>query len=117
MRVLVCGGRNYVNADRVYLELDMIHKHTPITCIIEGGAKGADHLGFLWSCLREMRQHQRFRAEWKIYGKAAGPKRNLAMLVEGKPDLVIAFPDPDSRGTWDMVEKAKKAGVKTIVIE
>ena len=27
------------------------------------------------------------------------------------PDVVYAFPSPDSKGTWDMIRRAVKAGV------
>ena len=34
-----------------------------------------------------------------------------------KPDLVVAFPGPESVGTWDMIRRAEKAGVEVIIIE
>ena len=36
-------------------------------------------------------------------------------MLEWKPDMVVAFPDPESKGTWDMIDKARAAGVNTIV--
>lgn len=50
-------------------------------------------------------------------GKSGGPRRN-DMLVElagvyhrhGYTVVVEAFPGPQSRGTWDLVNKAKAAG-------
>ena len=45
MRVLVCGGRDYLNCAAVYKELDRINVVTPITLIIHGAAPGADILG------------------------------------------------------------------------
>lgn len=47
---------------------------------------------------------------------AAGGIRNKQMLNEGKPDLVIAFPTENSKGTWDMVRRAKRAGIETVVV-
>ena len=46
--------------------------------------------------------------------RAAGPIRNQRMLVEGKPDLVIAFHDDleSSRGTKDMIKRSLKAGIR-----
>lgn len=38
------------------------------------------------------------------------------MLKEGKPDLVVAFPTEKSKGTWHMVDIARKAGVEVIVV-
>lgn len=109
MRVLVCGGRDYQDKHRVYQELDAIHAATPITCIIEGGAGGADYLAARWSAIRDIEHHVRMSADWALHGKAAGPIRNQRMLDEGKPDLVIAF--PGGRGTADMINRAEQAGV------
>jgi hypothetical protein len=109
MRILVCGGRDYADRNRVYDVLDEIHHGTPVTAIIEGGAAGADRFACLWSAKRDIDGHQRFVADWALHGKAAGPLRNARMLAEGKPDLVIAF--PGGRGTADLVRKAEAAGV------
>lgn len=54
-----------------------------------------------------------FPADWKKYGRAAGPIKNKEMLeyiLEGDP-IVVAFWDGQSRGTKDMISKAKEAGV------
>ena len=59
-----------------------------------------------------------YPAQWHRYGRAAGPIRNLQMLVEGKPDAVLAFNNciEKSRGTKDMVARATEAGIPTEVI-
>jgi predicted Rossmann-fold nucleotide-binding protein len=109
MRVLVCGGRNYVDRDAVYRELDATAaKHGWLT-IIEGGAAGADRLGRKWAKLH-FHGVVTVEADWPTYGKAAGPIRNARMLSEAKPDLVLAF--PGGVGTMDMVRQAREAGVK-----
>lgn len=114
MRVLVCGGRDFDDISALYDALDRIHARTPITCIVEGGANGADYLASRWSAARDIRDHVRFRADWPIHGKAAGPLRNQRMLDEGKPDLVVAF--PGGKGTADMVRRARAAGVEVIEV-
>jgi hypothetical protein len=38
-------------------------------------------------------------------------------VVEGKPNLVVAFLAPNSRGTKHMISIAEKAGVPVKVIE
>jgi len=60
-----------------------------------------------------------YAAEWYRFGKAAGPIRNQQMLDEGKPDLVVAFHNnlSRSRGTRDMINRAKKALIPVQVIE
>lgn len=108
MRVLVCGGRDYNEIDTVYYTLDQIHAETPITLIIEGGAKGADRLARRWALYRGV-LYVTEEADWAKDGKAAGPIRNALMLEKHEPSLVVAF--PGGKGTADMVSKARHAGV------
>ena len=104
MRVLVCGGRDYDDWGRMCEVLDGVK----MSVLIEGCAAGADTLANRYA--REHGIHiEHHPADWNKYGKAAGPIRNRQMLVEGKPDLVIAF--PGGRGTANMVEQARNAGV------
>lgn len=105
MRVLVCGGREYLNIDFVYQVLDTLDG---VSEIIEGGARGVDTIARHWAKERGV-PVRTFRADWQKHKKSAGPIRNGQMLREGKPDLVIAF--PGGRGTANMVEQAIRAGV------
>ncbi len=108
MRVLVCGGRTFLDRDRVFATLDDLHAATPITFLAHGGAKGADRSAEAWAMSRGV-AWRRWMADWKALGKAAGPARNATMLAEARPDLVVAF--PGKRGTADMVRKAYAAEV------
>lgn len=114
MRVLVCGGRDYSDWDRVQAVLNKLHEANIIDVIIEGGARGADRMGREWARMIGGADVETYEAEWEHHGKFAGHLRNQRMLDEGKPDLVIAF--PGGRGTADMVRKARKAGVEVIEI-
>lgn len=105
-RVLVCGGRDYNDREAVYGALDDL-KPT-MSALMSGGAKGADTLAWDWGWSRNF-HCERYFADWKRDGKAAGPIRNQHMLDDGKPDLVIAF--PGGRGTADMIRRAEAAGV------
>lgn len=109
MRVLVCGGRNYKNRDNVFNTLDLINNETPISCIIEGNARGADRLAGNWACSTTT-PCELYHAQWDKYGKFAGFKRNTEMLEVGKPDLVIAF--LGGRGTDMMCRIAEQAGIE-----
>lgn len=108
MRVLVCGGRDWCDILKMLTVMDDIHDSTPVTMLIQGGAKGADDESKTWAMHRDV-PWMEFRADWHRHGKAAGPIRNQKMLDEGKPDLVVAF--PGGRGTDDMVQRAKAAGL------
>jgi hypothetical protein len=117
MRLLVCGGRAYADKRMVYAILDRIEIEHPIEVLIQGGADGADGLARDWAY--DDRHHptvavQSFHADWKRFGKSAGPRRNRRMLIEGNPDLVVAF--PGGRGTADMVRVVKLAGDRVIEV-
>lgn len=63
MRVLVCGGRTYASKARVFAVLDLIHARIAISCLIQGGASGADDLARLWARERGV-PGEEYRAEW-----------------------------------------------------
>lgn len=118
MKVLVCGGRTYSNWTKVEQVLDDLHnaegiyKDRPwkITCIIQGGAPGADLLGKKWAMKNGICCIQ-VDANWSYYKKAAGPIRNRWMLDFCNPDMCVAFPEEGSKGTYDMLDAAFEAGV------
>lgn len=109
MKILVCGGRAFSNRAALFKALAAVHARKGITCVIHGAAPGADSLAGEWASRNGIPQ-QVFRADWKLYGKSAGPIRNRQMLCDGKPDGVVAF--PGGRGTANMVKQATEAGLK-----
>jgi hypothetical protein len=59
---------------------------------------------------------ERYPADFKGGGGAAGPKRNTLMVNHGPtPDLCLGFPGPGTRGTLDCMTKAWEAGIETVV--
>jgi len=121
MRVLVCGGRKFYDKLLLKRTLDALHAETPITCLIHGGANGADWLAKHWATAYGGMPQEEYKADWLGQGRSAGPKRNAIMLKASRPDLVIAFGDEanDTRGkgTADMVKKARSAGVKVMEVK
>lgn len=113
MRVLVCGGRNYDDVDRVGVVLNKLHDAKGIDVIMQGGARGADEIAAAWGSFNGV-PVDTYEADWENQGSFAGPARNKRMLDEGKPDLVIAF--PGGKGTANMIRQARKAGVEVIEI-
>lgn len=111
MRILVCGGRDYANKTFLFEVLDNFSPKP--TLIINGAARGADILSSQWAAARGV-ELAIFPADWKK-GKGAGMIRNKQMIVEGKPDFVIAF--PGGAGTANMISQAKKAGIAYCEIE
>jgi hypothetical protein len=110
MRILVCGDRNW--KDRGFVERIIEEYASNALIIISGCAPGVDTFAvkhakdMSYECLA-------FPADWERYGKAAGPVRNKRMLVEGKPDIVVAIHSDIeiSKGTKNMIFQANKAGV------
>lgn len=123
MKLLVCGGRNFVDVPKLWNYLDGFAKEQPepgVRLVIDGASddvtgpyKGADYWAHQWSLARNI-PHVRCHAKWDAEGRAAGPIRNTEMLKRHEPDVVIAF--VGGSGTADMVRKAKAAGIKTIEI-
>ncbi len=109
MRVLVCGGRNFKLQSFVFETLDALDAEISISFLIEGGAGGADKLARDWAQSRQI-SFETYFADWKMYGRAAGPIRNATMLRVGRPDLVVAF--LGGMGTADMVRQAEASGVR-----
>ncbi len=113
MRVLVCGGRSFADADALWRQLDKMHAATPITAIIHGGASGADHFAGKWGAEHGVATEV-YPAEWLKHGRSAGPRRNQRMIDEARVDVVVAC--PGARGTQDMVRRAKAAGLTVVVV-
>ena len=112
-RILVCGDRRWIGRalmERVFVHIDKQ------AVIIEGECQGADIMARELAKSRGNRVEPYF-AEWRRLGRAAGPLRNQQMIDEGAPDLIIAFHAQlsRSRGTADMIRRAEKAGVPTLV--
>jgi len=113
VRLLVCGGRDFTDRDKLENILEGFEFENIIECVIEGEAPGADTMAREWAEGIGI-DVKKFPADWKRYGRAAGPKRNQQMLVEGKPTYAFAFydrPRQFSKGTADMVTRLKKAGI------
>lgn len=115
-RVLICGSRFFTDIDAVRA---LVETFPSDTVVIHGAAPGAD--SYAGACARRAGlEVEAYPAQWSQYGNAAGPIRNTQMLVEGKPDIVYAFPGGPlnkTTGTKDMVRQAKQAGIETVVFE
>ncbi len=106
---LFCGDREWT--DIIPIKREMLKRKGSIKLIVQGGARGADKIAKILadsygiSCKTE-------EAKWKENGKAAGPIRNQKMLDKFDPDVVLAFHRDitKSKGTKDMVERARKHG-------
>lgn len=142
MRVVVTGGRFFgyipeipepgnfkrwrervVNGqfqrDRLAKRLDQLLREAGCGALtlIHGGADGADALAGAWAQHRDVPTvvFPITPEDWARWGKAAGAKRDARMLVEGEPDLVIAF--EGGKGTQNLIKQARKAGIAVDIVE
>ena len=101
------GGRDYQLTSKDY---EWIASHTFFIAnmYIIGDATGADEC--MWNFVEDNDlPRQRFYADWKRYGKSAGPMRNKVMLDYAGPDAeVILF--PGGKGTANMKAQAEERG-------
>lgn len=118
MKILFCGTRHYIPSISREIEDVIKTLDSENDTIIHGGCSGVD------SITDRLAKKYGFKvikvdAEWKKYGKSAGPIRNKKMADIGI-DKAYAFPFPDlqqSRGTKNMVDILRKRNVDCIVSE
>ncbi len=112
MKVLVCGSRSWNRPTLIGRRLAQLPFDSEI---IEGGASGVDYYAAIYARVLGMSVRE-YPADWKRYGRKAGPIRNRQMLDE-VPDLVLAFWDGESPGTRDTIREAKRRGLPVEVAE
>lgn len=102
MRVAVIGSRNLCVPNLQ----DYLPEET--SAIISGGARGID------TCARDYAHKHNiplleFLPEYEKYGRSAPIKRNLTILQNS--DVVLAFWDGSSRGTYFVIRECKRRGI------
>lgn len=109
-RIVVTGGRDFQDTAFISQVFDAIALSSADT-IVHGGSRGLDELATAEARRRKV-PTERHQAEWRLYGRAAGPIRNREMLTSGV-DLLLAF--PGGRGTHNCVTQARELGVPVYV--
>jgi hypothetical protein len=113
-RILICGGRDWTDPRPIVALLAPLRGTD--TVVIHGAARGADSIAA--GIAKDLGLGvDPYPADWTRHGKAAGPIRNTQMLAEGQPTEVHAFHAniAQSKGTKDMVAKARRAGIPVVV--
>ena len=86
MRVIVCGSREFGHTkeeqDFIYSILDDLFSGQSVV-IISGCARGVDTVALDWA-VDTNSQYEEYPAQWDLYGRRAGPLRNIQMLEEGE---------------------------------
>jgi ABC-type sugar transport system substrate-binding protein len=113
-RVLVCGDRNW--RDRKSIERELSRLDPKWTLVVHGACRGADQMAEE-VCRTLGIRTEAHPADWS-QGPSAGPRRNQEMLNSGV-DRVLAFHSniAGSKGTADMVRRARAAGIPVTVFD
>jgi predicted Rossmann-fold nucleotide-binding protein len=106
VRVIVCGGRNYYNADTIGKAMANAApgKHT----LVHGAQTGADTVAADIAKARgwTVEPHP---PNVERYGSPAAFHIRNADMIEAGADILLAF--PGGAGTASMVRRARKAGI------
>lgn len=113
MKVIISGFRNFHSYNKLKAYCDNVLSAQSEIEIVSGGADGADSLGERYAKENGYKLTV-FKADWDKHGKAAGQIRNAEMAKYA--DALICFWDGQSRGSKNMIEEAKKAGLKYRVV-
>jgi len=104
-RVAIVGSRCYPDEDDVF---SYVHELPSDTVVVSGGAEGPD----TWAEKAAKRRGMLvviYRADWSLFGKAAGFIRNATIVANA--DRVVAFWDGQSNGTHHTIGLAQKRGL------
>lgn len=111
MRLIIAGSRTATRAD-VLAAIEASNAGEGIAEVVCGDAPGADTEGALWADAKGI-PVRHFPADWKRWGKAAGPMRNEEMAQNA--DALLAIWDGQSKGTAHMIHMARQHGLRIYI--
>lgn len=112
MKISIIGSRTF--DDYELLDKTMQPYKDKITCIVSGGAPGADELGEKWG-KENKKSVLIFLPDWENYGKRAGYIRNKEIVKSS--DGIIAFWDGKSKGTQHSFRLSKEYNTPLKIIK
>lgn len=114
MKIAIVGTRNPGVSYQEW-ESILISKinASEISLIISGGAKGIDTYAKLFAGRHHIPLME-YLPKYSKYGRKATLHRNTQIVREAS--TVIAFPSPDSKGTFHSIQEAKRLSKRLIVV-
>lgn len=109
-RVAIVGSRLFKPISRVTDYVNGLPEGT----VVVSGAGGNVDCSAVDAALRRGLPTKEYPADWRLYGKAAGPMRNTDIARDCT--RLVAFWDGKSRGTCDVIAKAHWAGKSVEII-
>lgn len=116
-RVVISGSRYWNDYDVILNVLKYTLPQHNKVMIIVGDCRGADEQ-VIQASLDSGKNVIVYKAHWKEYGKSAGPIRNLDMVNDNDPHLILLFHNDidNSKGTKHMLSLAKKKKINWMLI-
>ncbi len=105
MNVIIAGGRDIEVTEVAIQNVVDFLKEVGATTVMSGGAPGGDKIGEE-AAKRLGLPIGTYKAQWKLFGKSAGPIRNEEMAKVGH---ILGYL-PGGTGTTDMVNRMLKKG-------
>lgn len=118
MRLVVTGYRHWQSVDAVIRTLDhVLATQDPRSLFVGVGdcPTGGDVITRVWATMRQV-PFREFFANWDALGKRAGMVRNEFMIDTIRPDLVIAFLNPKSKGALGCRNYAREHGYEVFEV-
>lgn len=115
MRIVIAGPR-YADEDSALVAAAVAASPFAgrIETVIEGGARGIDRAARYWAGDAGIRVVT-VKADWKRYGKGAGPRRNAAMAAQADGAIVLWDGTVEGSGSFSMIRAAIAAGLPVFV--
>lgn len=117
--IVICGDRYWNDFKEIasFLDYILLEFNPEDITVVHGKCRGADSIGGYLAFAKGMHVITE-RADWTKYKKGAGPVRNQLILDKYHPDMVVGFHNnyEKSKGTKDMLMRAKKANIYTILV-
>ena len=110
LKTIIAGSRG-IDQMRI-LELAIKQSQFDIIEVVSGNVGGVDSLGEQWAQINQI-PTRLMPARWDLYGKSAGPKRNIEMVKYA--DALIAIWDGKSKGTKHLIEEANRQKLTVFV--
>lgn len=117
MKVIFSGDRNWKDYDLVLDVLKRIIRKYVNVEVVQGECDGLDKMAKKAAIECNVIHHD-YPADWKQFGRKAGPIRNRQMIKCENSEMCVAFHDniEASKGTKDMINAAKQAGINTVLV-
>jgi len=114
-KVIIAGGRDFNDYELLKKKCDYYLQFVEDeVVIISGMARGADSLGERYAQERGLKL-EGYPANWKLYGKSAGFKRNQVLVKNAS--AAICFWDGKSPGTKNTIDLCKQKGIPCKVVK